>query len=70
MSRWAPKASSRPWLASLFDGLPATAAQLREDRILEEARAGGGYPLHIAAMFGLTARPALRYAKAARPQAE
>ncbi|BEL12833.1 hypothetical protein Q0Z83_110240 [Actinoplanes sichuanensis] len=51
------------WLTRLFDGLPATAAQLREDRILEEARAADGDPLHIAAMFGLTAKPALRYAK-------
>lgn len=58
------------WLTCLFDGLPATAAQLREDRILEEARAVGGDPLHIAAMFGLTAKPALRYAKAVWPQAE
>jgi hypothetical protein len=58
------------WLTCLFEGLPATAAQLREDRILEEARAAGGDPLHIAAMFGLTAKPALRYAKAIWPQAE
>ncbi|MER5326901.1 hypothetical protein [Streptosporangium roseum] len=56
------------WLTSLFDGLLATAAQLREDRILEEARAAGGDPLHIAAMFGLTAKPALRYAKTVWPE--
>jgi integrase len=51
------------WLTSLFDGLPVTAADLREDRFLEEARAANGDPLHIAAMFGLTAKPALRYAR-------
>ena len=39
------------------------ATQLREDRILEEARAADCDPLHIATMFGLTAQPALRYAK-------
>jgi hypothetical protein len=54
---------SEYWLTSLFRGLPTTAAQLREDRILDEARAAAGDPLHTAAMFGLTARPALRYAK-------
>ncbi|MEV6299566.1 hypothetical protein AB0M02_09195 [Actinoplanes sp. NPDC051861] len=56
------------WLTSLFDGLPATAAQLREDRILEEARAANGDPLRIAAMFGLTAKPALRYAMTVWPE--
>jgi hypothetical protein len=45
------------WLARLFDGLPATAARLREDRIREEVRAANGDLLHIAAMFGLTAKP-------------
>ncbi|GAA2350170.1 hypothetical protein GCM10010170_039550 [Dactylosporangium salmoneum] len=55
------------WLTSLFDGLSATAAQLREDRILEEARAANGDPLHIAVMFGLSAKPALRYAKTVWP---
>jgi hypothetical protein len=56
------------WLTSLFDGLPATAAQLREDRILEEARAVDSDPLHIAAMFNLTAKPALRYANTIWPE--
>jgi hypothetical protein len=58
---------SEYWLTSLFRGLPTTAAQLREDRILEEARVAGGDPLHVATMFGLTARPALRYAQAVGP---
>jgi hypothetical protein len=56
------------WLTRLFDGLPATAARLREDRILEEARAAGGDQLHIAAIFGLSAKPALRYAKTVWPE--
>jgi hypothetical protein len=56
------------WFTSLFDGLPATAAQLREDRILEEARAANGDLLHTAAMFGLTAKSALRYAKTVWPE--
>lgn len=56
------------WLTRLFDGLPTTAARLREDRILEEARAADGDPLHIATMFGLTAKPALRYAKTVWPE--
>ena len=51
------------WFNSLFRGLLATAAQRREDRILDEARATGGDPLRVAAMFRLTARPAIRYAK-------
>jgi hypothetical protein len=56
------------WFATLFRGLPATAAQLREDRILDEARTAAGDPLHIAAMFGLTAKPALRYTKTLWPE--
>jgi hypothetical protein len=58
---------SESWLAGRLRGLPATLPQLREDRILEEARATGGDPLHLAVMFGLTAKPALRYAQAVHP---
>ena len=36
--------------------------------MLEEACAAAGDPLHIAAMFGLTAKPALRHAKTVWPQ--
>jgi hypothetical protein len=32
------------------------------------ARTADGDPLHIAAMFGLTAKPALRYAKTIWPE--
>ena len=58
---------SQYWLSGRLHGLPATLRQLREDRILDEARAAGGDPLHLAAMFGLSARPALRYAQTVHP---
>lgn len=58
---------SASWLQARLHDLPATLRQLREDRILEEARATGGDPLHLAAMFGLTAKPALRYAQTLHP---
>jgi hypothetical protein len=45
-----------------------TQPKLCEDRILEVARTADGDPLHIAAMFGLTAKPALRYAKTIWPE--
>lgn len=54
---------SNRWLDRLLRDLPATLRQLRTDRILEEARATGGDPLHLATMFGLTGRHALRYAR-------
>lgn len=56
------------WLERRLDGLPVTLRQLREDRILEEASVTGGDPLHLTVMFGLTAKPALRYAQTVRPQ--
>ena len=56
--------ASEYWLRSMFRGLPVTLRQLREDRILEEARATGGDPLHIATMFGMGAKAGLRYASA------
>lgn len=59
---------SHYWLSSMFRGLPVTLRQLREDRILEEARAAGGDPLHLAAMFGMGAKAGLRYASAVHPE--
>lgn len=59
---------SEHWLATLFRGLPATPSQLREDRILEEARATGADPLHLTAMFGLDGKTGLRYAHAVHPE--
>ena len=55
------------WLTALFRGLPVTAEQLRDDRIVEEALAGPAGPLHLAAVFGFSPRTGLRYAQAARP---
>lgn len=39
---------------------------LRCDRQLEEALAHGGDPLHLAAVFGIDAKTAIRYATTAR----
>jgi len=53
------------WMTRLFRGLPVTAGQLRDDRIVEEALAGRADPLHLAAVFGFGPRTGLRYAQAA-----
>ncbi|MFI6502951.1 hypothetical protein [Nonomuraea typhae] len=45
---------------------PATLERLRMDRILEEALACGGDPLHLASVFGLDTKTAIRYADSAR----
>jgi hypothetical protein len=58
------------WMTTLFRGLPVTAEQLRDDRIVEEALAGRADPLHLAAVFGFGPRTGLRYAGAARDSAE
>ena len=60
------ESASRFWMTRLFRGLPVTAAQLRDDRIVEEALAGRADPLHLAAVFGFGPRTGLRYAQAAR----
>ena len=57
-------AVSEYWLTSLLRHLPVTLRQLREDRILEEARATEADPLHLSAMFGLGAQAGLRYTHA------
>jgi hypothetical protein len=61
---------SRFWMNRLFRGLPVTAAQLRDDRIIEEALSGRADPLHLAAVFGFGPRTGLRYAQAAHDTAE
>ncbi len=53
------------WMTRLFRGLPVTAEQLRDDRIVEEALAGRADPLHLAAVFSFGPRTGLRYAQAA-----
>jgi hypothetical protein len=55
------------WMNRLFRGLPVTAEQLRDDRIIEEALASRADPLHLAAVFGFGPRTGLRYAQAASP---
>ncbi len=62
--------ASRFWMSRLFRRLPVTAAQLRDDRIVEEALAGRADPLHLAAVFGFGPRTGLRYAQAARHTGE
>jgi len=57
-------AVSEFWLSSLLRHLPVNLRQLREDRILDEARASDADPLHLSAMFGLGAQAGLRYTQA------
>ena len=62
--------ASQFWMSRLFRRLPVTAAQLRDDRIVEEALAGRADPLHLAAVFGFGPRTGLRYAQAASATGE
>ena len=57
-------AVSEFWLSSLLRHLPVNLRQLREDRILDEARASDADPLRLSAMFGLGAQAGLRYTQA------
>ena len=57
---------SAPWLHTIVRGLPVTLEQLRVDRQLDEALTHGPDPIHLAAVFGLDAVTAIRYADAAR----
>ena len=50
----------------MLSGKPATLERLRVDRQLQEALACGPGPLHLAAMFGLDPKTAIRYAENAR----
>ena len=61
---------SQFWMDRLFRGLPVTASQLRDDRIVEEALDGRADPLHLAGVFGFDPRTGLRYAQAARQTPE
>jgi hypothetical protein len=47
-------------------GHPATLERLRIDRQIEEALSHGPDPLHLAAVFGLDDKTAIRYANAAK----
>jgi hypothetical protein len=57
---------SSDWLTDTFRGLHATLERLRMDRHLEEALAHRADPLHLAVVFGIDEKTALRYANSAR----
>jgi hypothetical protein len=57
---------SRAWMARTFARLGTTLEQLRVDRQLDEALARGPDPLHLAVVFGIDAKTAVRYANNAR----
>jgi len=50
-----------------FKQLGLTATQLRQDRILDEARHTAD-PVHLMRVFGLTAKPAMHYVQASHPE--
>ncbi|MGN9846066.1 tyrosine-type recombinase/integrase [Nonomuraea sp. H19] len=54
------------WVTNAVRGLTATLERLRIDRQLEEALTRGPDPLHLAAVFGIDDKTAIRYADAAR----
>ena len=56
---------SAMWIRELR-GLTATIERLRIDRQLDEALATGADPLHLAVVFGISERTAIRYADNAR----
>ena len=57
---------SSPCIAAALRGLPGTIDRLRIDRQLEEALTHGADPLHLAVVFGIADKTAVRYANAAR----
>ena len=58
--------ASRRWANQMLQGHTATFERLRVDRQLEEALAHRADPLHLAVVFGLDEKTALRYASTAR----
>ncbi len=54
------------WVTNAVRGLTATLERLRIDRQLEEALTRGPDPLHLATVFGIDDKTAIRYANAAR----
>jgi hypothetical protein len=53
-------------LDAIFGELGLTPSQVRQDRILDEARHTAD-PVHLMRVFGLTAHPAMKYVQAAHP---
>ncbi|MFF2149231.1 hypothetical protein [Kitasatospora sp. NPDC058190] len=58
--------SSNHWISAAMRGQAATLERLRVDRQLEEAMVHGPDPLHLAEVFGLDEKTAMRYADSAR----
>jgi hypothetical protein len=56
----------RIWVTDPVRGLAATLERLRVDRQIDEALTHGPDPLHLAAVFGLDQKTAIRYAASAR----
>jgi integrase len=54
------------WAKKALRGQAATLERLRIDRQLEEALVHGPDPLHLASVFGVSEKTAIRYAAAAR----
>jgi site-specific recombinase XerD len=57
---------SKVWLTESFRGQAATLERLRVHRQLDEALTHGPDPLHLASVFGLDPKTAIRYAENAR----
>ncbi|MGJ3561801.1 hypothetical protein ACR6C2_40325 [Streptomyces sp. INA 01156] len=58
--------ASNHWISAAMRGQDATLERLRVDRQLEEALTHGPDPLHLAEVFGLAEKTAIRYANSAR----
>jgi integrase len=58
--------ASNHWISASMRGQDATLERLRVDRQLEEALTRGPDPLHLAEVFGLDEKTAMRYADSAR----
>lgn len=58
--------ASNHWTSAAMRRQDATSERLRVDRQLEEAMIQGSDPLHLAEVFGLDEKTAMRYADSAR----
>jgi len=58
--------ASNHWISASMRGQDATLERLRVDRQLEEALTHGPDPLHLAEVFGLDEKTAMRYSDSAR----
>lgn len=58
--------TTHTWMTKRLRSMGLTTTQLRTDRILDEAAATAGDPLHLATVFGMSTGAAVRYADAVR----